>query len=338
MNYKHRHMLDHERFSGMEDLLNATRCATENMTYEEIHRINSFERHATIDGVKYDNCMFEPSIYHDITFKNCLFIHCIFRGCDDQRHILCDDLVGLKNISFFDCSFIQCDFGYGESLLMEEMHFNSCVTSQCRLRNIRMNHCTGKDCSFSQDQITVLESHDVHNVDFSKSRFKECKISVDRYADAYILKHNNIKMPYIPMACPEKGEFIAWKVAVKYTDMKYCSGLSYPVIIKLRIPEKALRSSAPGSRKCRASEAEVLSIETLDGSHKFRKGTTASSYHNTGFIYRVGQTVKSGLFISGKEHFDECRYKECAEGIHFFMNRDEAINYGEEQGIIRSAK
>lgn len=339
MNRKNVHMLINETFRNMTDLLNETCCITDNITSEEVHRgKNCFESHVTIDGVKYRNCLFEPNIYRDITFNNCVFEHCMFRGCDSQWHVLGTDLVGLKDITFFNCSFVQCDFGYGESLLIENTHFNTCITSQCRLNCIRMNHCIGEDCTFHQDQITVRNAFDVHGIDFSKSRFKECSIRVSRNAETYLLKNNDIKMPYIPTACPEKGEFIAWKVAIKYTNMKYCSGLEYPVIIKLRIPEKALRSSAPGSRKCRASEAEVLSIETLNGSHKFRKGTKAFSYHNSGFIYTVGETVKSRPCFGGEEYFDECRYKECAEGIHFFMNRDEAIDYGLEQGIIGSVK
>lgn len=331
MNRKNVHMLINETFHDMADLLNSTCCITDNITSEEIHHVDGIERHVTIDGVKYHNCMFERNIYQDITFKNCIFEHCIFRGCDEQRHVLLTDLVGLKDITFFGCSFVQCDFGYGESLLMEEVKFKLCLTSQCRFCNIRMHHCIGETCTFSQDQISVLESPDVHGIDFSKSRFKECKIMVSKYASTYLLKSNNIKMPYISSACPEKGEIIGWKVAVRYSNMKDCSGICTPVIIKLRIPEKALRSSAPGSRKCRASEAEVLSIETLDGSRKFKKGTKAFSWYKTGFIYKVGETVKSS-------NFDECRYKECAEGIHFFMNRDEAIDYGREQGIIRSVK
>lgn len=36
--------------------------------------------------------------------------------------------------------------------------------------------------------------------------------------------------------------------------------------------------------------------------------------------YEVGKTVKV-------DDFDEDRWSECSRGIHFFMNRQEAIDY-----------
>ena len=45
----------------------------------------------------------------------------------------------------------------------------------------------------------------------------------------------------------------------------------------------------------------------------------ASKYDRT-FIYRVGETASVC-------DFDENRWNECAPGIHFFITREEAINY-----------
>ena len=56
-----------------------------------------------------------------------------------------------------------------------------------------------------------------------------------------------------PLVCPEKGSFVGYK---KCRDN---------LIVKLEIPEDALRSSAI-TRKCRCSKAKVLSITDLDGS------------------------------------------------------------------------
>ena len=111
-------------------------------------------------------------------------------------------------------------------------------------------------------------------------------------------------VPFIPMACPEVGSYIAYKKA---------SG----VIVVLRILEDALRSSATG-RKCRASKAEVLKIENLDGSPS-DVDEVASSYDQN-FIYRPGEVVSV-------DDFDTNRWKECASGIHHFINRQEAVDY-----------
>jgi len=109
----------------------------------------------------------------------------------------------------------------------------------------------------------------------------------------------------VPMACPTTGSFIGWK--------KSRSGL----IVKLEIPEDALRSSAMG-RKCRVNKAKCLAIENVDGSDSGCKSTT--SIYDRGFRYRIGQTITV-------PNFDTNRFNECAPGIHFFIDRQEAVDY-----------
>ena len=121
-----------------------------------------------------------------------------------------------------------------------------------------------------------------------------------RGADLYGAKNT----PYIPMSCPDSGSFTAWKKA---------SGL----IVKLLIPEDARRSSATG-RKCRCDKAEVIAIETIDG--KPAGTDTVHSDYNGDFVYEVGKTVT-------EPNFCEDRFEECAPGIHFFINRKEAVDY-----------
>jgi len=112
-------------------------------------------------------------------------------------------------------------------------------------------------------------------------------------------------IPFIPMACPETGAFVGWKK---------CRG---DLIVKLLIPEDARRSSATG-RKCRCDKATVLSIETPDGAAA--DTDTAKSQRDAAFLYNVGKMVT----VDG---FDENRFNECAPGIHFFINRQEAVDY-----------
>ena len=109
---------------------------------------------------------------------------------------------------------------------------------------------------------------------------------------------------FYPICCPEYGAFIGWKKANGH-------------IVKLRITEDAKRSSAFG-RKCRCSKAEVLAIENIDGTAAERN-EIASAYDND-FVYRVGEAVEV-------EDFDEDRTHECAPGIHFFITRQEAVDY-----------
>lgn len=127
---------------------------------------------------------------------------------------------------------------------------------------------------------------------------------------AYLVEANlerAFNIPFIPMTCPDTGSFIGWKKA---------KGKAERVIVKLLIPEDAKRSSATG-RKCRCDKAEVLSIESLDGKIHYE---IASSNYDDEFIYKVGKTVSVPDFC-------EDRFNECAAGIHFFTNREEAVRY-----------
>ena len=113
---------------------------------------------------------------------------------------------------------------------------------------------------------------------------------------------NNI--PFIPMTCPDTGTFVAWKKANGY-------------IVKLEIPADARRSSATG-RKCRCDKAKVIEIQELDGSPS--ELTEVASGYDRNFVYRVGE-------IAEEPKYDEDRWRECAPGIHFFINRQEAVDY-----------
>ena len=88
------------------------------------------------------------------------------------------------------------------------------------------------------------------------------------------------------------------------------------LIIKLEIPSDALRCSATG-RKCRCNKAKVLSITNIDGSDS---GNVGYSKYDPSFVYNVGEIVSV-------DDFDTNRWNECSTGIHFFITRQEAVDY-----------
>lgn len=120
-------------------------------------------------------------------------------------------------------------------------------------------------------------------------------------------------VPYIPMICPEEGSFIGWKKAY-YDDVE--SNTIKSCLVKLFIPEDAKRSSY-STRKCRCDKAQVLGIYSLDGSES---PISAFSYYDSNFVYKTNEIISI-------DNFDENRWRECSTGIHFFINRQEAINY-----------
>ena len=111
----------------------------------------------------------------------------------------------------------------------------------------------------------------------------------------------------IPMACPSDGAFIGWKKAL---------GCGEAVLVKLLIPEDAKRSSATG-RKCRCNKAKVIEILSMKDNKELK---CAVSEHDDSFIYIKGEVVC-------EPNFCEDRFTECAEGIHFFIDRTEAEKY-----------
>lgn len=116
-----------------------------------------------------------------------------------------------------------------------------------------------------------------------------------------------------PLVCPASGSFIGWKKALTHPYGDRC-------LVKLEIPEDALRSSA-FSRKCRCSKANVLDICTL-GLSEVKSLPLAWSYHYNDFCYLNGGTVWPSY-----APFDTFRWDECSSGIHFFMTEEEAKSY-----------
>ena len=103
------------------------------------------------------------------------------------------------------------------------------------------------------------------------------------------------------ISCPEEGDFIAWKKA---------GGL----VVKLKIPSDAKRSSAT-TAKCRASHAIVLEIYNMDGTVSDKEPESRK-----GCVYKKGEIVRC-------DEWGEDRWNECSGGIHFFVNKQNAIDY-----------
>lgn len=121
---------------------------------------------------------------------------------------------------------------------------------------------------------------------------------------AYLYGAKNVPLLPWTSIVPECGSFVGWKKVGNY-------------IIKLKIPDNAKRSNATG-RKCRCSEAEVLEIQNLDGTKAEISEIYNDNYCGTNYV--VGKTVTP-------DSFDDNRWNECSHGIHFFITRQEAVDY-----------
>lgn len=169
-----------------------------------------------------------------------------------------------------------------------------------------------------------LSYADLSNADLSNADFKYANLTYAILSDANLINTDliganlwcanliganlkNIKTSVntigYNLACPEKGSFIGYKKAGK-------------CIIELLVLEDSKRSSST-TAKCRCDKAKVLDIEEIDTGKKVKK---AISNYNSSFIYEVGEIVTV-------DNFDDERWNECSTGIHFFMNKENALNY-----------
>ena len=147
----------------------------------------------------------------------------------------------------------------------------------------------GADLRGSDLSGSDLSGSDLRNADLRNSYLKDIKVN-------YMTEGYNI-------ACPEEGSFIGYKKA---------NGC----LIKLLILEDSKRSSAT-TIKCRCDKAKVLDIINIKTGEKI---SSVASGYDEDFIYIVGEIVRVN-------NFDNDRWNEYTTGIHFFMNKENAINF-----------
>ena len=164
------------------------------------------------------------------------------------------------------------------------------------LRNADLRNADlyGADLRNADLERADLSGADLRNTNLNRANLRNANLTNVK-TDIYTVGYN--------LACPEEGSFIAYKKAGRY-------------IIKLLIMEDSKRSSAT-TLKCRCDKAKVLDIKEIDTGRKI--GSVSSDY-NVDFVYRVGEIVKI-------DDFDEDRWNECSSGIHFFVNKQNAIQY-----------
>ena len=200
------------------------------------------------------------------------------------------------NLSFADLSLVDLSF-----VNLFDASLKDTNLSYANLRNTDLSHA---DLTGSNLTRANLRNADLRNADLSFADLMGANLSNAKLSNAILndIAYNVLTTSF-NLQCPEKGSFIGYKKA----DKK---------IVELLITEDAKRSSAT-SRKCRCNKAKVLSITNIGNTVEYKE---AHSDFNYSFVYRVGEVVEV-------KDFDEDRWKECSTGIHFFLTRDEAVNY-----------
>ena len=247
---------------------------------------------------------FDNFIFSEFNMSSCLkkypfsFTKCVFNN-------IFFDNASIENINFTNCTFNNC---YFNQLILTGIEFVGCVFSQTKFCHIMFCYSKIIRCDMPKSNIfygcsgvDLILSDDINKLNF-------------RYENS----------PIFSPLCPEYGDSLVgykkayYKVKEKSEEYGITQTLITPCIVKLFIPKDALRSNSTG-RKCRCNKAKVLSITTLDGK-LLNSDIIAISSHDPLFYYEKGKTLTI-------DDFDENRWNECAPGIHFFLTKNEAIDY-----------
>lgn len=200
----------------------------------------------------------------------------------------------LFNVDFTNLFSLFADF---KEMKLVRVYFNKCNLAQADFRQCEFNRVYFASC--------YLYHADFRNLDLSKTTFYDNNL---RSADF----RGTSGIHDIPMACPTHGAFIGWKKVLNINLREYDQFL-----VELLIPEDAQRSSAT-TEKCRCSHAKVLSITNLKTNESVNQVINYSYDRKT--KYKVGEMVYP-------DSFDTDRWYECSHGIHFFIDKELAINY-----------
>lgn len=240
----------------------------------------------------FKNCLFKDL---ELDVKECTFENCTFENCkiDAMRctihycNFYSDSIIRILYMSSLICSVES------HSPILEEVTFSYIQGNyHIEIIDTRIYFCYVYNCT--------LINCKIHNSNIC-SVLKDCTVTLDHHISQGGIESiaNNV-----PLACPSHGSFIGWKVVKEF-------------LVKLEIPEDAERSSAFGN-KCRCSKARVLEISNITTGESISSVTNYS--FNQALEYKVGEMVYP-------DYFDKNRFKECSNGIHFFIDKQSAIDY-----------
>ena len=167
------------------------------------------------------------------------------------------------------------------------------------LRNANLDGANFRDADLRDADLSYAN---LGGANFRDADLRNANLGGANFRDADLRDAKNI--PYIPLECPSEGSFIGWKKINK-------------ILIKLEIPEDARRSSAT-TKKCRCDKAKVLGFYDLNSTELNIDKIINNNYNTCEYI--KGEMVYP-------DSFDEDRWNECSHGIHFVINKQDAINY-----------
>lgn len=237
------------------------------------------------------------------------------------------DLTGvdMSDLAICDAVFINCNLSYTKWERADILNtvFTNDKFTDTKFLTASIKESSFVQCNFLRTEFTGCEFYELVFVgcdnDCSKFRDNQGFDSItfdDMFVDAF--SHIVDTDSYYPARCPSDGAFIGWK-RVKYSQ-RYGKDGKY-ALIKLEIPEDAKRVSASSlfDRRCRCSKAKVLEIRDVDTNESLNVVVNRNNEARK-LRYAVGEIVYP-------DSFNDNRWDACSHGIHFFINKQDALEY-----------
>lgn len=267
----------------------------------------------------------------DSVMTNCIFDYAQIIGTDFSNAILCRssfDCVQSAGCCFYKAKMEDCSLAHSKfiktiftktdlkSTNMSGTDFMHSIFDEAYLGNANCSKAGFFLASFVGANVykTIFINANLDNADFKDILMLD---NILYLAGASMNGAKNLPSFEFSMACPSDGAFIGWKKLTYWEDMK-SEWYGRKVLIKLLIPEDAQRCSAT-TKKCRCSKAKVLGFYDLDG-NEITDIVKLINTHYTKCEYVKGEWIYP-------DGFEADRWKECSNGIHFFINKIDAINY-----------
>ncbi|MBE6041656.1 MAG: pentapeptide repeat-containing protein [Clostridiales bacterium] len=162
------------------------------------------------------------------------------------------------------------------------------------LRGMKLRGCLARGCSF--------RFQDMEGIDLSGANIY-ASVLEDAINQDKVITDENTK--WYKMRCPEEGPFIAWKCC---TDLR---------VVMMLVPADAKRCMST-LETGRVSKVKVLKITNIDETENY---TWAQSTVDPDFYYEVGK------WLEPANGFQEDRWKDSSQGIHFFLERQQCVDY-----------
>ena len=285
-------------------------------------------------GQTFSGCMFSNMYICGVSFRGCSFINCSFSnitlvGCNFENceFINCrtDFATNIENVRFCVTKVYYCNMCLNNVAFVEFTHAHIGYSTIAIYGPVVAEIIIGDDTSIDDSDFRICtftkENNKIRPAIFIKkdSEISKETMSYFLYYQAHLGYDIEFEvLPYIPMICPEQGEFIGYKRA--FGIAKDINHERVDIIIKLLIPKDALRSSSI-DRKCRCSKAVVMGFYDPDTQEEISDVIDHGvSLSDPSFEYKLNSVVYPHSFNTN-------RWLICASGLHFFMNFKEAVEY-----------